>query len=1228
MDTIRWSVWAAIFLILSCSSFAAMDHYPRIWENETWIEENPNTGYFWILLMGNMGEQEEWEDFLNRDIPTFQDGLEEMRLGELREGRGYGDPLLEEAFIYGGWASEISRGGLIANPKQSWDMWSYPGNWMNCINYSLGYLEGLGTQLNGKRNEFKSEQAKFYLGGACDSDYVGYGQEYCTPVAPDASCDYSGMFEWIPEFDWYYGCVQEHYDAIDQTDAMIAEINWSYHAVELLCEETAGEAATKKEAVITRMGEFGDAELDHIYKSASGEGGSEAEGLGRAYEELVEMQEMADDAQVSAAFGQKNAGKNQWMKKCIMDGAVAIAAYDAILDSDILEEAEAIVEERGEGAHLALSEAEAMKDQMGILAKGELELARTACKNGDAVDTALGIRFEEYSKCILYSQIAMESASGGEDVVAAYRGKDVERVQDLINRAKIDGIDVFNEERLLAGVNAINDPGYLEVLENIEESVLAKAEAKYGYLPKKREELKWWVSLSENVISNLDTWFEHEACYGADGELDYLCALGSLKEMSKAYWDIENEILQNKDAVVQGALYVEYGERVGVVQVDEAGEAYLYVDISNPLPFSGEDVVVEISTDLDFRKIDIVEGSEDVTVVMDKGSKGIELHISEIGALEGKEIVFKKEEIICRTKAYEETAYGDTTGGASVLQEMKINCAYPVEGLILADGIEEGKISLNGMEIGKNSLGRIDRELPAGTHEITVESYDYGAYNVDREVSFVSTVGLDTNVELFFIFHPNRDLEYVTFSSVEEGKDLDSLSIFGYTGERIQDKKIIGGNTIFFKVNGLIEGRDARVRVSYEISSLEEFVDNAILEYSYGQDLTDSEGGLLEEAKMAAFEGQYEEAYKTLEKLRGLVEKREKQHMGAIEKHEKIKEKIQERISTLEEALAIADGLGLENSYVNEMEARLEELRDALETEVADDALVGPLESFDLGWEKKELTKISKELLSQETDLKEEWVDLGTESAEMEGIVSDIESKNSEFGGSLDFGDAMGAFSLLEEGRGVLEQVNEENEISDAAQKEELDGKIEDAYGVWEGYNREYAIADGTHLESFFPKTPKEISKELEELSETEEYSSGVEDADGLVEEMEETLELLREEGIRLEESVVSLYSASEDGMGEGDSEFVLREIEDARAYRASGDYALSIQSLERAMDRIENFEGEDNGILVLAITGLLILGVIGLYLARDNIPKDILPQIAGKKKPKREYRTLKREIQ
>ena len=94
--------------------------------------------------------------------------------------------------------------------------------------------------------------------------------------------------------------------------------------------------------------------------------------------------------------------------------------------------------------------------------------------------------------------------------------------------------------------------------------------------------------------------------------------------------------------------------------------------------------------------------------------------------------------------------------------------------------------------------------------------------------------------------------------------------------------------------------------------------------------------------------------------------------------------------------------------------------------------------------------------------------------------------------------------------------------------------------------------------------------------------------------------------------------------MGDTDSAFVEAAIQNAKMYAGKGEYVRAIKSLEDGIRRLQSFDRKQDGLLVLALTGLLVLGIIALYLLRDHIPKDIIPKKSGKEK---KYKRLKREI-
>ncbi len=1208
-------------------SYAASEQYPRPWENETWVEENPYAyGFFNILFLDTSGSQiadehKFMESALNQTIPDFQESLEELELeridGELGEV-GATDGNIKEAIIWKEHAGEIRISVEDLIPvKHGWDVWNYPGNWQNCSEHSLLSLESYAKIVNEKRSEFGIWKEKIAYAGVCDDDYIGGSIQYCEMPLEDVNCEYSGIWEDVPRFTWYYGCMHEHWDAIAALEVKVQGIETAYNETVDLCEDSWADAGERKGDAEKKFSEIQKEELDEIYLSSYGKGNSGALGVKGTYEEILDVMKVADESYAEAKNA--NEGNSKWLKDCILGSGNAIAGYDLILQSVIIEEAGAVVEEYGEEAWENLETSKELETEMGTLGKERLETAGSACKAGDGGGT-LGGRFENYGKCIKYANMATEAAKEGEGVIEAYLDAELVWLDGFLKDAETDGIDTHSERAQKELIDSIRPANYVEIIENIEESILEKAEHRYGYLPEKRAMLKSDLSLGGAPFGFLESWFQLEECYSGDS-LDYSCALGQLKEMSEAYDEIEGELWGRKILLVESSIIVDEKHSWEIAVLDEPSGVYLYVDVTNPTKFSAEDVVVEVSTDFEFRKIDVVYGTDSVRMVTPTKGK-IAIYLMGISAGETVHLEFKKEEVVCRTKDYGEVAFGDSEGGATVTQTLKLNCECAVDGLILGEEFESDKILVNGLRVESAGAG-IPMNLAEGAHTIEIETYDYDAYEVERIVSFMSTLGQTTKVELFFNFEPNRDLDYIAYSSIEEGKDLSKLDVFGYTGEKITDKKTMGESTVFFKVHGLVEGKETKVRVTYQISDLDEYMNQQVIYYS-GQNLTAEEEAILSEAKNHLLMDEDIGAYQKLEELRSVVENREKTQSKVLEKHEKLKEQIKEKVDALGAATALAHELGLDNLFVREMDSRLEELTVALETGVEPGALIGPLESFDMGWEKRELTKISKELLKLEKEVKESWAETGVGDKDVEMAVEEIEQKNSKFSGSLDFEDAMSAFYAISMAEDALVQLKENAAASDTTNNAILESRLDGAYDLLGTYTREYEEADETHLEGLFPMKPNEVSKLLKEASGSTDPQGAIEDIDVLVDEMEGTIKLLEDEEKRMEENVESLYSEVKDEMEETDAAFVNAAIQNARMYAGKGEYARAINSLEDGIRRLQTFERKQDGLLVLAITGLLVLGIIALYLLRDHIPKDLLPKKPGKEK---KYKSLKREI-
>jgi len=1206
---------------------AALDEYPRPWENSTWMEENPYFVEFFGIKGVHTGEiyldeQEDlYELMFQEKLPSLHDSLLQLSLEKLDadlQHEGISDPNLQSALEKKNEAEELKDPDSIEAllGLTLWQANEYVDAWMACADYSLLALESYAREVNDERDRFDQIQETIIDAGICDKDYVGPSKEACdAELGEDVECNYTAIWEDIPSFDWYYPCVEAHWEKTIEFREAADELNDSYIEAVDYCYEARELAEEKKADADVVFANIEAEELDSIYESGSGHLNSGALGIQEHYTQIEEIKKIGDTA---FRDGEPDEGDSGWLKACAIGNGVAITSYDAIITSEILDEAEWVVDARGEEARGILDSVEEKEAQLSTSGLNKLEKAQGACREGDSGKT-LGLRYEEYGDCAKYASAALSDVASGAGIEEAEVDASLSELQDFLIRADADGIETTSawiqyEVMLNKGV------GSLMEIENIRQSVLDKAEAKYGHLPEKRKELKELIAQGGSEFAYLNSWFDGESCYSGD-RLNYECGLGELKVIGDSYTEIEKQLYERKESFVESSLVVSDWMSWEIPVLDQKTETYLYVEITNPTNFDAGDIMIEVPTDLELRKIDLVSGSEHVRMIS-LGKSDIEIYLSGINASKTIQLVFKKDEIVCRSEDYDVAAYGDGEGGATVTQTLDVECKYEVGGLILGEEWGATSVSVDGMDIALEGEG-ITKELSKGKHEIVIESYDFDAYEVEREPSFVSTIGQTTKVELFFNFEPNRDLDYIAYSSVEDGKIVNNkVDVFGYTGEKITDKKVMGESTLFFKVYDLVEGKETKVRVSFEISDLEEYISQEILYYS-AQNLTQTEQALLDEAKNQLLANEDVEAYNSIEELRSAVEKRAKTHNSMLAKHEKLAEKIESKIEDLDSAIELARALGIGNSYVSEMSARGNELENALAQEVDEDALLSPLESVDLGWEKKELTKISKELLKEEKDLKERWGETDLSNPNMSLAMEEIEGANSKFAGSLNFDDAMLAFSSLEAGEDALEGLEASYAALELENRGLLEQKIEAAEDVFETYNKEYEEADGTHLEGLFQLKPSAITKDLKDLGKEGDYAKAILEVDILTNKMEKTLDLLAEEEKLLEENVESLYYQLKDKMNDQDSKFIEAAITNAKNYAAKGNYIMAISSLEDALNKMQNLEEGDEGILILAITGLLVLGLIGLYLLRDQIPKDILPL---KQKEEKAYRRLKRE--
>lgn len=1220
-------------LVFAALVFAdASEHYVRPWQNESWLTGSQYARALASISMtsssdiANMDDAQlaSYSSLLDRTLLDFSTNLDQLELQKLKTEHVPEDNVevdLDNAIKWKHYADEIDVAWGEVSPatffKEEWDIWNYPQNWENCVDDSLSALEESAKTVNQYRKNVLDERAVFEHAGLCNENYTRKNSKYCTDAIEDIQCNSSGMYNQLPDFTWYPACIRNHWATAASLNATLGEMVAAYADAEDECASGIGKAESAKENAEAKLDNYSKDMLDSVYESGSSEESSGASGIKGAYEDLSAIKTDSDAILKTARDAENGKGEGR-LYNCIQMRAEATAGYGKITGSRLVEEAAVVVAQSHDDAYSALDMLSSKTDKLTTAGYDLYMNAKSECNLGDSA-TQLGLKYTHYQNCSADANRALQSLAGIA-ITNAQMGMNFSDMETLLQKAEKDGIDVTYEreefEVIKANLITVSTSAQLE---NLRQRIIDKAQDKYGNLPGWRDMLRAYILNAKPDYDYLYSWFEDDSCYSASVSM-YECAIGNLAEMRASYADIEAELTQAHGGdLVASSLLVDSEERWTAAVLDQPGDAYLYVTIVNPLGFGADNVAVTVPASLNYRKIDLVEGAGDVLIVSSSDGKA-EIHLANVSAYEKIYLVFKKEDTPCSTLSSSEMAWGDTSGGARVEKTVQISCVHDVESLDV--GVRDAtSVSLDGVWV-EPSEGIVSREVKTGAHALKIESYDYDAYAATRESGFVNTVGQKTSVEFFINFEPNRDMETLSYLVMESGKDIQNVKVFGYSGEKISDVSVMGGNAISFKVEKLDAGKEATVRIDYDISNAKEYVNSSIAYYET-QPLTSDEAALLDSAETLAAAGDYDSALMKIDELVAKMKQTDSDYAKLLLKHNKLEEEIGQKIAMIKDALRVAQELGVDNGVVAELQARLAELNRASNMTVARGSLTDPLDTFDMNWEGKELTKISKELADGEKTVKDGWIASGATDPTLSALIDEIEKQNNQFDGTKRFDDAMHAYYALALGEAAIDGAKQNATLKATQDKARFGQALQNANDALALYKKEYDEASGTHWAGLFPETASDISKKLNALNSRKDYAQAAIDAEAIESRINGTLDSLKAQEESMRENAQSLYGGLKAGMDSQDSSVIESALRAADSDANQKQYVAAMKNLETAVTKMGSLKKKDDGLLIIAITGLLVLGVVALYMYRGHIPKNILPPEKGKE---REYKRLKRE--
>ncbi|MCX6768371.1 MAG: hypothetical protein NTY83_00800 [Candidatus Micrarchaeota archaeon] len=727
------------------------------------------------------------------------------------------------------------------------------------------------------------------------------------------------------------------------------------------------------------------------------------------------------------------------------------------------------------------------------------------------------------------------------------------------------------------------------------DGIYEKAAQKYAGLPSERARLLAIVNGGGSQLAFLKTWFEGEECYAGDA-LDYACALGKLSSMEESYAKIDEEVLLRAGEAVGNALMIDYYETGTAASLHGESEYNLVAQVKNVLGIGADNVMFDVPTGTELRRIDLVDGDDRVrAVAYENGVATIQLY--NIGAGEAVVLRFSRNYTPCTTSDYGVNAVGEANGDAEVVEHMRLDCSNGVDALYVGDEAEQALLDGETLSVS-NGIARA--WIGAGEHALELMRKVSNAYSISKGQETANTIGMKTSVEYMLDIIPDMDLDYAPIIIDESAKKPTKLEVLAYTGERITNQKNLGSGVTYLELNGLEGGQTAKLRVRYEFSDAKEYVEREISSLS-NMSLGGTAMSYLNNASALYAAGEYDAALSALEMARAQMEKDAKERLKLVEKDRELRDEIGRKLSELQAAIDAAETQGVDESYVDEMRARAEYLQDMLSRNLTGTSTTSPLEDVDLGWEGKELTRIQKYLRDSEAKIKKEWMALGIDDANMSSAVMELEEKNAFFSGTMMLDDAIGALSAVQAAQAALDGVKARYNSESANEKTVLQAAVSDAVETLGRYEDERnSVPQGHAMVSIFAKSPSWIREKLISLNKSDDADAAISEVASLEGEMEGVIKVLKGESERIGESVDDLYKEDKGSMNDAGKTAVENAAESAESYYSQKHYVKAVLAYENALTAMEN-GGDNLDMLILAVTALLIIGIVSVLLLRGG---------------------------
>jgi hypothetical protein len=1221
--------------LIACLLALSICHasFQRPWQNHTWLSNNPYISVYGIELWFGLPD-------LHGTITSIRnDSLDSLKMNgsasryaaNAQHSIGLAKRDLDQCIE----RLSIASIGFPVSPFGSaaetffgiYYCTRYPSDWKGSVDSILKAVEESVKAADSAVSRARSSYEIIRFAGLCDENYTYGGSENC-PVFQAAFSsvdgkikegefgkyailmDYSSSLE--RELDSYapdlqstskmMGLVWTEGGIIDTFDSLLALSNQSKAAAEYGFFFHYQSAFSKRAQAIAKLAELHGQHLEMVDQAPAASGMLQP---GPISERLSSSVGVLNG--LSAELDSSRESHGRVTQKGYLAASVILAADSDESYSSFLEDLDSILGDAKETLTQQREEAEAeiSKTENHFRSTPPSTEASTLFNEAKRVSASasglgsIGAKFAAYAHAAALARSARSARSYQDEaeIKASLAG-----LESLIAAAEKDRVNVDSEKASLELLKGAQESDIRPYVKICIASIVSKASAKYEEeLALARMRIYDKLSLGGVEVESIGDELEgYQEGFVIGGTTLYPEAIGHLSVLKRGYEAIEGELDAHMSKIVGNSMGLSASPAFGPVRLDEPCEMSLDLVMPNNRNYSAAraEVPIHLEPPAEFLFSDIVSGQARVESIRSQdGGKTMVLALMDIKPSETVRVILKKKTIIAHTLRTQVKATG--LGGDAAHISSTID--FELESGINKLALPEGDILIDGSAPG--------HPLAQGKHTLSIEDIMDDAYSETIGGIRASISGMNSRVEYQITITPKINLDSVPIliDSINDSRMTGFNAICG-SGEPIEGKKQISETQYSLSLKNLKKGKSAVVSVSYTVEHLDSFV-NSQISILDNAGLSSSARSFLESAKSSAGAGDFQSAIVFIEKAKAAQKEADVSDAKQQKKYDDLSSKVQAEDEEISSALSKLKNQGdsINSTFLDTLGMRKDELEAALNQSIESDLSekVTALSKIDSNWLDDEIGSLKKNVSKQYNDLKERFFKAGNASTPDEFLKFEESFNRLEAGGKLEYG--LDALSKIEDVKAIVLK----QEAKNSSGTETLIGvfrNLKDAISnTLDLYQKESSAAKGTEFSGYFSENANTVAKALADAesfssSDQKRFSLKIDELNKSDSKMRNILSSLKKEA-EAQLTILEGVFAQKD-LDEAKKKEMGAKIDAMRGMVASAQYVNSLRagiSISKELDSLKPANG--NGLVVLGLTALAVLGGVGFYMIKQKPP-------------------------